>query len=112
MVNECRAIDSTFRCIAENKVDVLLFQLGNEIILASGYDHCVRDNSFRWSNINLTLCPLETIINGCTAGELAEAGSLERLRDGFAVIIKSEIHQSVIFPAVDPAVCLLTPYII
>ena len=47
-----------------------------------------------------------------SACEFTESRSLERGRDSIAVIIQCKVNETVILPTIDPAVSLLTAYII
>ena len=74
--------------------------------------HDFSNRSFRRSYINLVRRLLKPAVNGGAAGELAEARSLERRGYDLAAVVGGEIHQSMIFPAVDLAVGLLTLHIV
>ena len=112
MVYECRAVYAPGIGMAQDKVDVPLFELGDEIILARRFSHSLRYSLLGRTDVDAVFRPLHPSVYRRAAGELAEAGSLERRCYCIAVVVSSEIDKTVIFPSVDPAVGLLTPDII
>ena len=112
MVYECRAVYAPRISIAQDKVNVPILELGDEIILARRFSHCLRYSLLGRTDVDAVFRPLHPSVYRRAAGELAEARCLERRCDGLAVIVSGKIDQTVILPAVDPAVGLLTPDII
>ena len=98
--------------MAQNKVDVPLFESGDEIILTRRFRHCLRYGLLGRTDVDVVFRTLHLSVYRRAAGELAEARRLERRCYCIAVVIGGEIDQTVILPSVDPAVGLFTPYII
>ncbi len=73
MVYERRSINSSVLSVAENKVDIPLFQSCDEIIFAGGGSHCLGNHSLGRLDVNLVFGTFKTVLNGSAAGELAEA---------------------------------------
>ncbi len=73
MVYERRPINPTILSVAEDKVDVLLLQTGDEIIFAGGGSHSLGDHSLGRLDVNLVFGTFKPVVNGGAAGELAEA---------------------------------------
>ena len=112
VVYECRSVYAPGIGMAQDKVDVPLFELRDEIILARRFSHSLRYSLLGRTDVDVVFRPLHPSVYRRAAGELAEAGSLERRCYCIAVVVSGEIDKTVIFPSVDPAVGLLTPDII
>nr|WP_301425629.1 hypothetical protein [Bacteroides intestinalis] len=112
MVDKCHAVYASLVGVAENHIYVPGFQSGDKIRLVSGIGKNISYLTLRGSDINFILRFLETAVNCSTTCELAETRRLERRCYGLAVVIGGKIYKSMVFAPVDPAVGLLTPYII
>ena len=112
VVDERNAVYAPLVGVAENNIYAAVLQLGCKILLISDAGKHIGNSVPCRCDINLVFGALEASLHGGTACELAETGSLERIGDNLAIIIGGEIHQTVIFAPVNPAVGLLTPYII
>ena len=73
MVDESDAIYASFLRIAENHINIVFFQLGDEVRFVSSNGNYIGDFAFGRSNINLFLSPLKPPVNSGATCKFAEA---------------------------------------
>ena len=112
MVDESDAIYASFLGVTENHINVMLFQLGDEISIIGRVSNHIGDFALGRCNINLFLSPLKSPVNSGATRKFAEARSLERRCDSLAVVVRGEIHKTVVLASVHFAVGRLALHII
>ena len=112
MVHESDTVQSAVGIVAQRKVDILFFQLGDKIILACGRCHCIGHLPLCGLDVDFLLVTLELTFDSGSTRKLAESGCFQRCGYGIAVVIRGEIYQTVILTPIDFAVGHLASYII